>query len=127
MPRTADVVAAGRRRLGGARRVGSGTGSRAVARPHAERSWSESELRSDALDVDLLGVRREGFEIIRVASEDGPAGLGEGNDKCIDCGTSAGSAAKLRSPPSQRFGDLVLEDAGLQEAVRVGITPRAAL
>lgn len=82
---------------------------------------------SDTLDVDPVGVGREGFEIIGVASEDGPVGLGERYDKCIDCGASAGSAAKLRSPPSQRFGDLVLEDAGLQEAVRVGITPRAAL
>ena len=53
---------------------------RSIAGDGSSPTW-----RSDCLDRDAVGVGSEGFDVRSVAGEDGAAGLGEGDDDCVDC------------------------------------------
>jgi hypothetical protein len=77
--------------------------------------------RSDDLDGDTVGVSGERLEVRSVAGDDGAAGFGECDEECVDCGPGASEAPELRRSPCCSFADLGVDDAGLEESVRIGV------
>lgn len=72
-------------------------------------------------------ARRERFDICLVAGEIRPARLSERDHDRVDSRAPAGPSAQLGCPSRKVLGDVSLEDACLQEAIHVGITPGATL
>jgi hypothetical protein len=84
-------------------------------------------LSSDDLDVDVAGVRREGFQIRPITCQHRAAWFGERHDDRVDCRPGPGPAPELSGSARNGWTDLGVDDAALQEAVRVGISTGVAL
>lgn len=75
----------------------------------------------------MVRVRGECLEVIEVRSQGSPVGLRKRHDECVDGGTTTRSSAQKRRPPRQRFGNLLHDIAGLQEAVGKGVATGMAV
>jgi len=45
----------------------------------------------------------------------------QGGEECVDCGPGASEAPELRRSSCRCFADLGIDDAGLEESIRVGV------
>jgi len=82
---------------------------------------------SDRFDGHVAGARGKGFDVCLVARENRSTRLGESDHDGVDGRTLRGPPAQLCSPSRKVFGDAWLEYARLQQAIRVGVTPGAAV
>ena len=48
-------------------------------------------------------------------------------EECVDCGPGASEAPELRRSSCRCFADLGIDDAGLEESIRVGVAPPVTL
>jgi hypothetical protein len=72
-------------------------------------------------------VTRECFEVTRIRSQHGSAGLRGCDDERIDRGASASQATKQRGPTSQRLRNSLDNVAALEQAIFVGVVTRVPL
>lgn len=64
----------------------------------------------------------ERFDVGLVSGENGPVRLGERDDEGVDGGAGSSAAPELGGSPGHVGRDLWLDDAGLEESVRVGVS-----
>ena len=84
-------------------------------------------LSSDDLDGDALGVGCECFEVGLIPGEHGPARFGQGYNECVDGRSGPSESSELGGTSRRRFAHRDLDDAGLEEPVRVRIASSVAV
>lgn len=90
------------------------------------QSWLVPGTRcSDVLDVDALGVRGQGVQVVLVAGEDGSVRFGQGDEGGIHNRTSTSPAAKVGGPTSAAPRERRPYEASLQEPVGVDVPSRS--
>ena len=90
-------------------------------------AYSMTPGRSDDFDGDAVGVPCERFEVGSISCQHGSARFSKRYDEGVDRRSGSGESAQLRSASCRRFADVGLDDAGLQEAIRVGVASRGAV
>ena len=74
-----------------------------------------------------MGVGGEGSDVCLVAGEDGPAGFSECDDDRVDCRSVSRASAQFGCAPCGALGDDCVDDAGLEESVRGGVSAAVTL
>lgn len=82
---------------------------------------------SDDFDGDTVGVGGERLEVGSVAGDDSPAWFGECDEERVHCGTGMSEAAELCRSSCGCLADLGVDDAGLEESIRVGVASGMSL
>ncbi len=87
----------------------------------------ENDGRSDQLDQHPVRMCRQGFDVGSISCEDGAARFGDCNDVSVDSRARSCASAQLRCSTCGGLADRGVDDAHLQEAVGVGVTPGIAV
>jgi hypothetical protein len=82
---------------------------------------------SDQLDQDSVRMRGQGFDVGAISCEDGASGLGDRNDERVDSRAGFRASTQLGCSTCRGLADHGVDDAHLQEAVRVGVSPGIAV
>lgn len=85
--------------------------------------WGRGCGGLDHFDGDIVGMSGEGLEVGSIAGQHGPARLGDRHDESVDSGARSSPAPEFGGSPGDDRADLSFDDAGLQEAVGIGIAP----
>lgn len=82
---------------------------------------------SDQLNTDSVGMSSKRLEVGGIAGQNGAVRLREADEEGVDGGSSRSEPTKLCRTSRELYGDCVINDARLEEAVDVGITSGMAL